>query len=887
MGQAMQHLDECARCRQLVAFGASSGAARNNALLEPGTILSHYVVLDVLGAGAMGVVYSARDLELGRTVALKLLRGDAEHGGERLLREAKAAAALSHPNVVVLHEVGTFKGRVFIAMERVEGGSLTQWLASVRREPEEIVAVFRQAAEGLAAAHEAGIVHRDFKPDNVLMGRDGRARVADFGVACTSNEVAPSWAVSLDSWAATSSLTPTGAAVGTPAYMAPELFAGGAADHRSDQFAFAVSLFQGLYGRRPFAISAGLERTVRVPARAVTRQVRAILQRALARNPSSRFPNMRALLRAIDAATSREVASNARILTTFATAFLPLVVATAGAATAGSLREAKAATGTDRAEVTTQYCSAAKERIDGAWNGERRDSVRQAMIASGLPYAEDTFRRTASLLDDHAQAWSRAASALCRGGPEPEAIAERRTQCFDERLVELQALVGALEHAGPTAVEHAVTAARALPGVEECLGGEPLASRPLPEDVGLRARVIALEQDLRVIDTLRALGQFDHALTRAAGSLVQVDAVGFAPLTAEALLVTGDAQVAQGGDLAGADAMLRRATLAAEGAGIPQTTAEAWIHWAALASDRADYATADDRFDFATAWVDRLGDAGALRGELLLRRGRRLLDGGDYEQASRLLEEALALLQATGSDLASDALKDLGIVADLTQRHDEARSLYERALARYEELLGPDHPAVGKVLSNLGLMTVDDGRVAEGAALLERTLAIHRAALGSEHPDTIEATCNLAMAYDSMHREKEALALAKPAVAAAEKAYGPDNPKVGFCLSPVAIALLLLHRPAEAIEPASRELRLRSKPAVAPIHLADARADVGLALVESRRDVARGRTLLLQARETYLALRQTSRVVGIERSLAMTSAFAAAPWGPRPTSLAR
>jgi serine/threonine protein kinase len=311
--------------------------------------VSRYVVVDVLGAGAMGVVYAARDVELGRMVALKLLRDEMDHGRARLLREAKAAASLSHPNVVVVYEVGTFKGRAYLAMEHVEGVTLAQWLGT-RREPHEIVAVFRQAGEGLAAAHEAGIVHRDFKPDNVLVGRDGRAKIADFGIASTSAEALaqPARWEAFESGPVLCSLTPTGAAVGTPAYMAPELFDGPcAADHLSDQFAFAVSLYEGLYGRRPFSIHGGVQAGVSFPALHGTRHLSPILRRALSRDPASRFPDLRALLRAIDGAVAREAAPRAGGWATFAAAFLPLVVAVAAASgspgEAGSTRSTRAA----------------------------------------------------------------------------------------------------------------------------------------------------------------------------------------------------------------------------------------------------------------------------------------------------------------------------------------------------------------------------------------------------------------------------------------------------------------------------------------------------------------------------------------------------------------
>jgi serine/threonine-protein kinase len=316
--EVLNHLDACAECRRLAAAAAvlDDDASRDGAKsLRPGDTFGRYVILGVLGAGAMGIVYAARDDELSRKVALKLVRvsGGGEQdvpARERLLREAKAAASLSHPNVVVVHEVGTFQGRVFIAMEHVETGSLADWLAGDRRAPADVIAMYLHAGEGLAAAHEAGLVHRDFKPDNVLVGKDGRPRVADFGVARrTSQATAMASAdtgVSPSPEAAPHS--ETGAVAGTPAYMAPELLRGGVADARSDQFSFAVSLYESLYGerpplpKRPGAVSRTLDEpsgSAQVPA-----AVRRVLLRALRVDPSERFPDMRALLRALEEASA-------------------------------------------------------------------------------------------------------------------------------------------------------------------------------------------------------------------------------------------------------------------------------------------------------------------------------------------------------------------------------------------------------------------------------------------------------------------------------------------------------------------------------------------------------------------------------------------------------
>jgi predicted Ser/Thr protein kinase len=337
---ARAHIDSCVTCQHLVAClldgTMASGVSRRGesaplgaAIALAGRTVGRYRIREIVGAGAMGIVYLADDPQLSRTVAVKVHRGQDAAGSERLLREARALARLSHPNIIVVHEVGTFEGNVFMAMEFVDGGSLTSWLAERERSTEEILDAFVQAGRGLAMAHSAGVVHRDFKPDNVLVGRDGRVRVVDFGLAreelLASSEWIPSPGKSergVDALARTQPgsdlLTRTGTVVGTPAYMAPEQYAGKRADGRSDQFAFAVALFEALYGQRPFpgntfqllerAVSSGLVVVPRV-SRRVPRGVTKALLQSLRPKPDTRFESMDALLREL---TKKERASTPR-----------------------------------------------------------------------------------------------------------------------------------------------------------------------------------------------------------------------------------------------------------------------------------------------------------------------------------------------------------------------------------------------------------------------------------------------------------------------------------------------------------------------------------------------------------------------------------------------
>ena len=313
------HLAVCASCRELVsavcradpagdpAMDSSAavtllagepdpgGRAGGDEPLHPGTEIGRYRVLHRVGAGSAGVVYAARDCELDRTVAIKILRADAGASlraglEDRLIREARAMAQLAHPNVVAVYEIGRFRDQVFLAMELVDGWTLARWLSIAPRSRREILEVFDAAGLGLAAAHAAGLVHRDFKPANVLVGRDGRVRVGDFGLVDGGSAPSP------------------GELVGTPYFIAPEQFRGEPADPRSDQFAFCVALYRALYRAHPFSgatvaelaasVTAGRLRPPPRGAR-VPRWLARIIARGLSPAPAQRYPSMEALLRAL------------------------------------------------------------------------------------------------------------------------------------------------------------------------------------------------------------------------------------------------------------------------------------------------------------------------------------------------------------------------------------------------------------------------------------------------------------------------------------------------------------------------------------------------------------------------------------------------------------
>ncbi|MCY1064554.1 serine/threonine-protein kinase [Nannocystis sp. RBIL2] len=492
---------------------ASGGAAR-----PLPARLGRYHVLGQLGAGGMGVVYAAYDPDLDRKVALKLLRADGHAASPgRLLREAHALARLSHPNVVQIHDTGAIDGRIFIAMELVRGVDLRTWLVQPRGLAE-VLRVFLDAGRGLAAAHEAGFVHRDFKPDNVLVGADGRVRVADFGLVRQHDEPANPGALEPDRGTLSRPLTMTGALLGTPAYMAPEQHRGGTADARSDQFSFCLALWEALHGPRPFAgdSPAAIAAAMRVgqlrPERGagVPGELTRTLQRGLAYEPERRYPDMPALLAALGVDRGRR---RRRWL--------------AGLGAGGLLAGLVAA-------LTSgpEPCSGGPAALAGAWNPERREAVAAALAGT------DASSRVLAGLDAYAGAWLVGHREACldhRRGEQSSALLDARMRCLDGRRETLAAAARLLT--GEAEIDAAQLVAR-LPPIAAC--AQPavvLGEARVPEDPTLAGPVAAIGAGLIEARVRHDAGDLDGALIRAEEAIRQARRISFEPLLAEALLV--------------------------------------------------------------------------------------------------------------------------------------------------------------------------------------------------------------------------------------------------------------------------------------------------------------------------------------------------------------
>jgi serine/threonine-protein kinase len=858
------HLVVCTTCSDRISSCTGVVQTIPETLTVPSSRkkVGRYALLRMIGAGAMGAVYEAHDTELDRYVAIKLLRerwSDERSTAERLRREAKAMARLAHPNVVAVYDIGETEGQAYLTMELIDGVTVSAWLKEKPRHCRDILECFLQAGRGLAAAHAVGIIHRDFKPDNVLIGRDGRVRVGDFGLAHRS---APSLGqVATASPAAlAATVSARGTLAGTPVYMAPDQLRGAAADERSDQFSFCVALFEALYGARPFEgrtmaelLESMLGERLRPPpaGSSVPRSIRMMLSRGLRAKPEARYPSMQALLSGLEARSS---ARRGR----WAAAAIAVLSVAVG--TAAFVRERKA---------EALACAALGHRMDGVWDATARAKVHDAFLATARPYAQDTFARVVGVLDDYAARWTRDVVAQCQAQRKAPAdpMAPQRRECMDQRLGELRAFVAVLSRADGTTVDHAVQGAGELQQIQVCDGDDPLNGRRWPSDPTLAAHARALFAQMEITETTRRTGRYGEALTLAEKDSADADRLGFAPLVAEATLALARLQ-RKTGEAQASEATFRKAILAAERAGEVRITGLAWSEAAKGAAYDGDFALAEDRIAHSEALIDRIGDEN-VRALAWLADATALGDIGKYDDTRGFARKALGLFEKRGDELhAIEATNVLGKAAYFQGRYDEAADDYGRVLAWDERVLGPDHPTVADPLNNLAIVKCDLGETETELALFQRAQSILEPALGPDHPRVAGGLSNIAETYVELHRFAEALPLAERALRIDEGAFGPDHPDVAYALQPLSEALMGLGRFSEAIAAAERELAIWQRGPPDPRNLADAQADLGLALVLSKHDMKRGRALLLEARATLVRIERRARVPDIDAALA-------------------
>ncbi len=752
--------------------------------LEPGSKLGRFVIEGVLGQGGMGVVYAATDPELARKVAVKLVRTkNSRDAQERLLREAQAMARLQHPNVVAIYDVGTFQRRVFLAMELVEGENLRLWLKK-ERSWRDIVRVFSAAGAGLAAAHAAGVVHRDFKPDNVLVDRAGRARVTDFGLARNADDHEPTGEPTSSSPDRLGSeLTQAGTVVGTPGYMAPEQRGEGRNDARTDQFAFCVSLYEALYGQRPFPADSWDMRpppaVSRVPAR-----IRRIVLRGLARDPDARWPSMAALLAALD----RDPAARARWIAAAA-------VVLGGAAFALWLGVVR--------EPTRPSCDDPQVAFGSTWSNDKRAAVRAAFAQTKKPYAEQVFTTVAGGLDKAAASWKTAHLEACRATrvrhDQPAEVMLLRHACLERQRVQLASIVDLFSVSDAKTLDKAVQGVAALPSTSECDDVRTLTkSAPPPADPSVRAEIETLRLQLASASGL-GVAKPAEALARYQPIVARAKQIGYRALEAEALFAVGVAQLSSG-DNAGAKDSLDAAVLAAEASGLDRIAALGCGRLVAITANRG-------RLEESRAWaargraiLERIGGDPAI--EALIDFGVALTERNSAElvKSVELLERVVAArMKLYGPDHPDTLIARVNLASTLEElaRADKAIAENEAVIATLERTLGPQTPRLILPLLNLALVRARNGDL-DVDPLLQRATVIASTLPGKNH---YRAGASLVTAdvYLLGGRVPESVEHGKAAIELTREATGDKSDMYGWALTTYGAALAAQGKHQEAI----------------------------------------------------------------------------------------
>jgi tetratricopeptide (TPR) repeat protein/predicted Ser/Thr protein kinase len=817
------------------------GAAEPVAVRK-GSVVGRYVVLREVGRGAMGAVHAAYDPRLDRRVALKLLL-DRSRGPEamaRLLREAQSLARLDHPNVVTVHDVGEFEDRVFVAMEFVEGKTLRQWQREEPRAWRDVLDVYRQAARGLAAAHAAGVVHRDFKPENAMITDDGRIKVMDFGLA-RSGPPSSSGSGGEAGDLGESTLTRAGTLLGTPAYMSPEQFSQQPIGPASDQFSFCVALWEALVGQRPFdggtlhelsaMVTAGrmreLPRRVAVPGWLLQ-----VVRTGLAPRPDDRHASMDALLLAIDRGLVRR--------RRFAVAAGGVVLV--GAMLASTLREGDDAS-----------CRRADEEIRGLWTPSRADEIEAALVATGHARAHDSWQRARTDVDAFVEAWIEQYDHLCGAwkGTLPEPMLAVRRQCLDVQRDHLEGLLDGFAEPTSETIGFAVAATSGLPRPDECAQIDSLENAPPPQWV---EEVTAAQRLLAHARARRQLGDRTAALAAADAALAALHDVPAPRTRAQILAERADMRFFAGAIADGEQDIAQAQRLAAQ-SDDAELVARLWI--ARLVNLNIHHPDQLDRQEHLLEAVElavaQASEPPQQVARLAVLRGVIALDRGHFDDARTQLEQGIALAEraeSTPSSIAS--YHDLvGQVLLQQGQYDAAKAKIRRAIEIAEEAYGPAYPSLMSYHGNLGGACMLAGDWDEARAELETVAAMldaagdrssaargfnlthlaeleHRAgnmelarrraeeamatwrALGLD--DALESTparlVLFAVALEA-GRNEEALALAEATQRTYARHRGPDHPESVAALSHVVDALRELGRYEEALAAAERLLSVR------------------------------------------------------------------------------
>ncbi|MFO0599460.1 MAG: serine/threonine-protein kinase [Myxococcaceae bacterium] len=779
------HTESCSACRHtVIALVRVRSSKGNSAPATPGELdddlpiplgstLGRYQVRRFVGAGAMGLVFEAEDPALKRRVALKVMRSTRSESAQALLQhEAVVMARLSHRNVAAVLDVGRFGQRAWVAMEFIDGLTLRAWLSAERRDAQAVRRVLLEAGRGLQAAHAAGVLHRDFKPDNVLVEKTtGRAVVTDFGLAVVGAPVAL-------------------AVVGTPAYMPPEARKG-EGDARGDQFSFCVTAVEALTGQRPFDQQHVDERVLaQVPA-----SLRGVLRRGLEADPGQRWPSLEPVLTALGPPRRERWVFAASAL---------LAVITVGAIGLNSWRAQHA-------------CDDAASGLAGVWSPAEKSKLEQQIRASGLSFSATSASVLIGELDRWAARWTASANEACQATlqkhTQSDTMLDLRRGCLGDRLTELRALLVALEAAPPKEARVEQVQAN-LPDLDACDDSRALLSlTPPPSSQAQRALVEKLRAELATVSALRVTGEGETARRQFDAILSTALDAGYRPLEADVLVEAGSLAL-DAEDFEASTARLQEALVAAEAGGHVRAAARGWIVRALVDGvKRGHVAEGHHAASMAAAASERLGRPLQLEADLATNLGTLLADEGKHAEARAQYEAALEKYrQLDASPLVlSQALNAIGAevrsLGDVEGALEWHRQALELVTARYSA----HHPATVPVMINLGNVHLEAGRLATAVEWYEKAQAVLLESYGPDSLELASVRSNLGGTLLRQGKLEQAEPLLREALATVTKRRGEDSSGRLAPLNNLAILLRFAGKLPEAGELLEDALRVSRK----------------------------------------------------------------------------
>jgi tetratricopeptide (TPR) repeat protein len=779
-----------------LAFALRGGAAPEPARFRDLPFrVGRYVVTQLIGRGAAGLVFRATDPELAREVAIKLVVPHSRNDRTRaeLLGEAQAIAKLSHPNVVAVYDVGMLSpdddgsgAGIYMVMELLAGVSLRAWLSARTPSVNETLDVLLAAGRGLEAAHHAGLVHRDFKPENVLVSDNGRVHVLDFGLAL-ADAGTPSGRESVVDGRAPNEIA------GTPAYMAPEQHAGASNDARADLFAFCATCWEALHGVLPYR-GRTLDQLARTkgagcgsaPTRRPPRWLHDIIARGLAPDPERRPASMTTLLAEIEGRRHRR-----RNVTIGALAFATSAGALALVSTRGPDAQACIAGG--------------HQRLDAAWNDDARGLARARFDDADLPYAEETWGRVEAVLDERAAAWRTVQAQACEGALDASAGAVEQAAlvlgCLDGQLDELGARVEVFAHADRDVVRQAGRMAERMPRPERCLDARRVAA----EHDGSGGE---LEAELLRGRLLYEVARFDESLAVAQRVEAAAAEAGDHRRRARALLLAcrsdGRGHIDVGADVyctdawveaerARADTVVVSAMLEVLGKTAPEQEREA------QRIERLLRAKLDAR-------PPEEHDAG-LESDLALAVSQRRREAGRWQESRVEAQRAYDIAaESRGPEDPGvvSALNELALAAEVLGELDRARELFAEASEILLATRGRAHPDVVSLENNVAGLEIALGRHADALERLGRVLDAKRALDGDRSVWLLTTMYQQVEAHVALGHGAAALEIARAMLELAESIHGVGSGELLPSLVGLTWALRASDRCTEALDVVDR-----------------------------------------------------------------------------------